>query len=296
MLDTQNNNECILSDTVGAPPDILIKDQSGQFTFARWRSFVKSYQQPALPDPIFVVHVGGKPGIRTWQRDEWSEHKSVPGCATVIPAGLPTAWLVDGELDTATLSISVDVGGSSLFPAMQFAFPDPLSLALTRQLLAECYEPKSEDRTVYMESLMNMLAAHVVRNAQHGLASTIPSAESSAYRLHKVLSHIRKHPEIDHRIDDLATMAGVAPSHFCRIFRKAMGMAPYAFVLRVRMERAQALLRQVDFSISEIAEAVGYSNQSAFTRAFHCYSGIAPGQWRDASSSPRDTGIITCEH
>jgi AraC family transcriptional regulator len=141
-----------------------------------------------------------------------------------------------------------------------------------------------------------MLAAHVMRNAQHGLASTVPIAESSAYRLHQVLSYIRKQPEREHRLDELAKIAGVAPSHFCRIFRKAMGMAPGAFVTRVRMEHAQSLLRQVDLSISEIAEATGYSNQSAFTRAFHSYAGITPRHWRDASGGSPFSGSSECRH
>lgn len=277
-------NESILADGVGAPPDVLIRDQSGSFSFARWRNFVGSYQHPPLPNPLLVVHVGGKPGVRTWQSDEWSDRRSTPGLATFLPANLSTAWLVDGELDTVTLSISSKILPPSRLSKMQFAFPDSLSSALTRQLLAESYEPKTEDRAIYMESLMNMLGAHVVRHVVHGVSTSVPSADGSAHRLHKVLGYIRNRPDLDHKIDDLAAIAGVAPSHFCRLFKSAMNVTPHGFVMRVRMERAQSLLRQTELPISQIAEAAGFSNQSAFTRAFHTYNGMAPGQWRDAPS------------
>jgi AraC family transcriptional regulator len=55
-----------------------------------------------------VVHIAGKPRVKTWDRDGWSEASSIPGCATIIPSGRPTGWLVDGELDVVTLSIAED--------------------------------------------------------------------------------------------------------------------------------------------------------------------------------------------
>jgi AraC family transcriptional regulator len=285
-MDAQEiTNESIISDGVGAPPDVLIRDQTGSFSFARWRNFVGSYQHPPLPDALLVVHTGGKPNVRTWQTDRWSERWSTPGLATLLPSNQPSAWLVDGELDCVTLSISSKILPPSRLSKMQFAFPDYLSSALTRQLLAESYEPNTEDRATYMESLMNMLAAHVMRQVIHGVSTSVPSADASAHRLHKVLNYIRSRPDLDHKIDDLATIAGVAPSHFCRLFKSAMNMTPHNFVTRVRMERAQSLLRQTELPIVQIAEAAGFSNQSAFTRAFNSYTGMAPGQWRDAPTT-----------
>ena len=104
------NGEAIIADVIGRAPDIQLGADQDDWRLCRWRQFVGSYALPPLPDPIFVVHIAGKPSVKTWQRDGWSETHSFPGCATIVPAGMPTGWLVDGELDVVTLSIgSADV-------------------------------------------------------------------------------------------------------------------------------------------------------------------------------------------
>ena len=92
-------SEPIISDTLGRAPDVELGSEADGWRLCRWRQFVGSYDLPALPDPIFVVHIAGKPHVRTRQQGAWSEMSSTPGCATIVPAGQKTGWLVDGELD-----------------------------------------------------------------------------------------------------------------------------------------------------------------------------------------------------
>lgn len=135
-----SSNEAIISDALGRGADLAIGSKADGWHLSRWRQFVGSYDLPALPDPTFVVHIAGKPKVKTWERDGWSESTSIPGCATIIPAGQATGWLVDGELDVVTLSISSKemqaVPVRDQFRRMRFAFTDPLGVALTRQVLA----------------------------------------------------------------------------------------------------------------------------------------------------------------
>ncbi|KAK0330797.1 hypothetical protein LTR94_031432, partial [Friedmanniomyces endolithicus] len=74
-------NEAIIAETLGRAPDRSVG--IGAWRFARWRQFIGSYDLPALVDPVFVVHVGGKPDTRFWEVDRWSEARSIPGCATI---------------------------------------------------------------------------------------------------------------------------------------------------------------------------------------------------------------------
>ncbi len=146
--DTVWNDEAIIADALGRAPDIQLGADHDGWRLCRWRQFVGSYTLPALPDPIFVVHIAGKPSVRTWERDGWSESSSFPGCATIVPSGQPTGWLVDGELDVVTLSIgSADLRrapAADRFTRMRFAFSDPLGVALTRQVLGELYNPSTQ--------------------------------------------------------------------------------------------------------------------------------------------------------
>ncbi|MCI1143986.1 hypothetical protein MOP88_19625 [Sphingomonas sp. WKB10] len=79
------SNETIIAKTLGRAPDRSVN--IGAWQFARWRQFIGSYELPALVDPVFVVHVGGKPDTRLWEADQWSKSRSIPGCATIVPAG-----------------------------------------------------------------------------------------------------------------------------------------------------------------------------------------------------------------
>jgi AraC family transcriptional regulator len=78
----------------------------------------------------------------------------------------------------------------------------------------------------------------------------------------------------------LAAGCGLSPDHFARAFRKSTGLAPHAWLLQARVDRALALLRNHDPSLSEIALTCGFVDQSHFTRVFVRRVGITPGAWR----------------
>lgn len=279
-----SNNEAIISDALGRGADVAIGSGSDGWRLSRWRQFVGSYDLPALPDPTFVVHIAGKPKVKTWERDSWSETSSIPGCATIIPAGQATGWLVDGELDVVTLSISSKdmqaVPARDQFRRMRFAFTDPLGVALTRQVLAELYAPQTDERTVYVGALVNALKAHMFRGHVSAAAAPFPTSDFGAYRIHHVMNAILAQPEGDHSLEMMATEAGLTPSHFCRVFKKATGTTPHQYVMKARLDRAQELLGSSQMSISSIADLLGFTSQSHFTRAFRQYSGQTPSGWR----------------
>jgi len=277
-------NENIISDALGRGADQQIGSTRDGWRLSRWRQFVGSYDLPALPDPTFVVHIAGKPKVRTWERDGWSETSSIPGCATIIPAGQATGWLVDGELDVVTLSLSSrelqSAPARDQFQRMRFAFTDPLGVALTRQVLAELYAPQTDERTVYVGALVNALKAHMMRGPVAAATASFPTSDFSAYRIHHIMNAILAKPEADHSLEALAADAGLTPSHFCRIFKKATGITPHQYVMKARLDRAQELLGASDLSIAAIAESLGFTSQSHFTRAFRQYAGQTPSGWR----------------
>lgn len=280
------SNEQIISDALGRRADVELGDRGGSWRLSRWRQFVGSYQLPALPDPTFVVHIAGKPRVKTWMRDSWSDASSIPGCATIVPAGRPTGWLVDGELDVVTLSISSEAVEAApardQFRSMRFAFSDPLAVALTRQVLAELYEPQTAERDVYVTTLVDALKAHMLRGPQAANAAAFPTSEFSAYRIHHIMNLVLERPEQEHSLETMAADAGLTPSHFCRIFKRATGISPHKYVMKARLERAQELLANSEMPIAQVADALGFNSQSHFTRAFRGFAGQTPSSWRSA--------------
>ncbi|MET0545216.1 MAG: AraC family transcriptional regulator [Caulobacterales bacterium] len=277
-------SESIIIDALGRLPDIQLGSDNDGWRLCRWRQFVGTYSLPALPDPVFTVHIAGKPQVKTWDRDGWSEISSVPGCATIVPSGQETGWLVDGELDVVTLSVSSKIlktaPAADQFRRMRFAFADPLGVALTRQILAELYAPPSPERDVYVGAMVNALKAHILRGPSSATADNIPISAFSAYRLHHIMNAILQKPEGNHSLEEMSAQAGITPSHFCRVFRKATGISPHQYVMKTRLDRAQQMLTQSDLGLSTIADFLGFASQSHFTRAFRNYVGETPSDFR----------------
>ena len=84
---------------------------------------------------------------------------------------------------------------------------------------------------------------------------------------------------------EIAEACGLSVSHFSRAFRQSMGLAPHAWLLQARVEHAMTLLRQRRQSLSEIALACGFVDQSHFTRVFVQRVGLTPGSWQRVTMS-----------
>jgi AraC family transcriptional regulator len=87
------------------------------------------------------------------------------------------------------------------------------------------------------------------------------------------------------RLSDMARECGLSVSHFTRAFRKSFGMSPYRWLLERRIDRAKTLLVDSNLPIIDIAIRCGFSDQTAFTRAFGRIVGDSPGRWRRAATS-----------
>jgi AraC family transcriptional regulator len=81
-------------------------------------------------------------------------------------------------------------------------------------------------------------------------------------------------------LHEIAGACGLSVSHFSRAFHKSTGLAPHAWLLQVRVDSAKAMLRSGDASLSTIAWACGFADQSHFARVFTSRVGLSPGAWR----------------
>jgi AraC-like DNA-binding protein len=83
-------------------------------------------------------------------------------------------------------------------------------------------------------------------------------------------------------VDDMARAASMSRAHFSRAFRRAYGESPPAYLLTRRLERAAALLRTTDRSVTEICFAVGLQSIGSFTTSFTRTYGMSPTAYRAA--------------
>ncbi|MCW8331097.1 AraC family transcriptional regulator [Photobacterium sp. SDRW27] len=78
-------------------------------------------------------------------------------------------------------------------------------------------------------------------------------------------------------LDNLAALCELSPSQLLRQFKKATGMTPYAWLARLRLEHAMALLK-AGYSCTDVAYHVGFYDQAHFTRTFRLTFGVAPSE------------------
>jgi AraC family transcriptional regulator len=89
----------------------------------------------------------------------------------------------------------------------------------------------------------------------------------------------------DIALAEIAKACGLSVSHFSRAFRKSTGLAPHAWLLQARVDHAMTLIRRRDQSLSEIALACGFVDQSHFTRVFVQRVGLTPRSWHRVTMS-----------
>jgi transcriptional regulator GlxA family with amidase domain len=108
------------------------------------------------------------------------------------------------------------------------------------------------------------------------------------------LAHLRRARDLMDReydrpldVDTLARTALMSTAHFSRQFRAAYGETPYAYLMTRRIERAKALLRRGDRSVTEVCMAVGCSSLGSFSARFTQLTGETPTAYRS-----RDHGAL----
>lgn len=94
----------------------------------------------------------------------------------------------------------------------------------------------------------------------------------------------------------LARISGTSEAHFARSFKKAFGVPPHRYLLTRRIERATALLRETELSITEIAFQTGWSSLGSFGRTFRDITGESPGDLRAREQAERGdlSGVPAC--
>lgn len=92
-------------------------------------------------------------------------------------------------------------------------------------------------------------------------------------------------------VEEMASIAGLAPTTFKRRFKAATDLTPIAYVQRTRVERAKRRLETGGEPVEEIAWAVGYDDPASFRRLFKRLTGLTPGEYRRRFRLPDLPGV-----
>jgi AraC-like DNA-binding protein len=208
-------------------------------------------------------------------------HLLRPGAVLVIePGEVHTARSADGSawryrsLYPRTLPGAERDGGDG-WPAFEACVFEGADLAAAvgalHRALAAGEDPLRED-VLRHEALATLVRRHA-RGRVPGDARERGREPAAVARAREYL-----HAHVASRVTlaDVATAAGISAFHVIRVFRRAVGVPPYAYLELLRVERAKALLRE-GMTASRAAYASGFSDQSHLTRRFKRVVGVTPG-------------------
>jgi AraC family transcriptional regulator len=210
----------------------------------------------------------------------------------MVPAGSPARWRWGPHSDSLHVFLEpelvarVAAEAFGLDPACVALPPlDGLDLPQLRAAMLAVNDELTAIAAggrVAAESLANVLAVHLIRNASaprppaRRTYGALPSG-----KLRAVLEHIEEHLDAGLTLEQMAEVAHLSAYHFARQFKATNGVPPHQYVLARRVERAKQLLQQDgDLSLAEIAAGVGFSDQSQFSHHFKRLVGVTPGQFR----------------
>jgi len=103
-------------------------------------------------------------------------------------------------------------------------------------------------------------------------------------RLRRVRDRIDRDYAQPLNVEALASGVNMSAGHLSREFRAAYGESPYSYLMTRRIERAMALLRRADVSVTEACFAVGCSSLGTFSTRFGELVGMSPSTYRREAS------------
>jgi len=112
----------------------------------------------------------------------------------------------------------------------------------------------------------------------------VPLHETLPPWLQRTLALVEENPALS--INELARDAAFSPVQLRRLFHRWLGLSPREYLFQRRMDKARLLLEETNWTIPTVAQSVGFSSPSSFTRAFKTIYGMAPAQQRHSSQEP----------
>lgn len=112
-------------------------------------------------------------------------------------------------------------------------------------------------------------------------------------RLRRVRDRIDREYARPLDVEALARGVGMSAGHLSRSFREAYGEPPYGYLMTRRIERAMALLRRGDLSVTDVCFEVGCSSLGSFSTSFAALVGMPPSVYR-ARAADATEGMPSC--
>ena len=281
---------------IGSPlfpgSSLLSSQKAGWENITLEHHFVRSvWETPSIQyaQHTIVIHLNAKTNLERKIGARRQDYSMSIGDLAIVPAHVNHCIVNKQECEGLFLALdpqfvaqiaheTVDPDSTELVPT--FIQSDPLiyhlGLALKSELETDYFGSRS-----YVESLTTALAAHLVKKYSTRKVKLDRYDDGlSRYSLRQALSYINDNLHTNLKIAEIATVVGMSPYYFSRLFRQSMGLSPHEYLTQCRLELAKQMLKKTDLKIIEIAADVGFNSQSHFITLFKQHVGTTPLKYR----------------
>ncbi|MFR9709139.1 AraC family ligand binding domain-containing protein [Paenibacillus sp. MB22_1] len=185
------------------------------------------------------------------------------------------SWIgFSGEQVAEILSRTRLTPASPVFPMDTHLMPQ------LYELLNEAEESNTTSDLRLQTLLYEFMTLLVELVPASGDADSTRTQAKDAY-IHRCLDFLHSHYSEEMSVGQLAAIVGLDRKYLSSLFKRATGMPPQQYLLKYRMEKACALLRNGHYSIAEVARSVGYQDALLFSKMFKKTVGTSPSDYRE---------------
>jgi AraC-like DNA-binding protein/ligand-binding sensor protein len=112
------------------------------------------------------------------------------------------------------------------------------------------------------------------------MAAMFTPAGPGQETIRRAIAHIARHYAEPLTLETVAAEAGLSPAYFSTLFKQVSGVSFRAYLNQVRVEESKRLLAATDYPLVDIAMAMGFTDQSYYSKVFKRYTGLTPKQYR----------------
>ena len=133
---------------------------------------------------------------------------------------------------------------------------------------------------LYQERELDVLCLHLQEVAEHFMTAMFYQQDKGNLYIRKALHYMTSHYNEHLTLAAVAQYVRLSPNYFSTLFCQVVGVSFREQLNHIRIEESKQLLLSTDYSLADIAVAVGFPDQSYFCKAFKRIVGLTPGKFR----------------